>query len=141
MGISYIKSPTLLLSYPWTIYLGDSIYEIYIRRYLLEKGIQKVKELQDEAIKYLVTHSSERFDYIDITNILLFYYQMQSLNNKDIFLEQLTHLRQIYDSNLNQNGIFTFDYQFDVNVSNYANTIQQELSKGKQKSAKIQMIY
>jgi len=66
---------------------------------------------------------------------------MQSLNNKDIFLEQLTHLRQIYDSNLNQNGIFTFDYQFDVNVSNYANTIQQELSKGKQKSAKIQMIY
>ena len=34
-------------------YLGDSIYEIYIRRYLLEKGIQKVKELQDEAIKYV----------------------------------------------------------------------------------------
>ena len=34
-------------------YLGDSIYEIYVRKFLIEKGIVKVKQLQAEAIKYV----------------------------------------------------------------------------------------
>lgn len=34
-------------------YLGDSIYETYIRKYLIDKGISKVKELQRESIKYV----------------------------------------------------------------------------------------
>ena len=34
-------------------YLGDSIYEVYIRSYLINKGIVKVKLLQKEAIKYV----------------------------------------------------------------------------------------
>ena len=34
-------------------YLGDSIYEMYIRKYLIDKGICKVKELQSESIKYV----------------------------------------------------------------------------------------
>lgn len=34
-------------------YLGDSIYEIYIRKYLLKQGIVKVKQLQDSAVKYV----------------------------------------------------------------------------------------
>lgn len=34
-------------------YLGDSIYEIYIRNYLVKKNIIKVKELQEQAIKYV----------------------------------------------------------------------------------------
>lgn len=34
-------------------YLGDSIYELYIRKYLLDKGILKVNELQKEAILYV----------------------------------------------------------------------------------------
>lgn len=34
-------------------YLGDSIYEIYIRKYLLEQGIIKVKDLQTAAVKYV----------------------------------------------------------------------------------------
>ena len=34
-------------------YLGDSIYEVYIRKYLIEKGIVDVKKLQEEAIKYV----------------------------------------------------------------------------------------
>ena len=34
-------------------YLGDSIYEVFVREYLLEKGIVKVNELQKEAIKYV----------------------------------------------------------------------------------------
>ena len=27
-------------------YLGDSIYEVYVRKYLVDLGISKVKELQ-----------------------------------------------------------------------------------------------
>lgn len=38
-------------------YLGDSIYEVYIRTYLLEQGIVKVNELQKEAIKYVSAKS------------------------------------------------------------------------------------
>lgn len=34
-------------------YLGDSIYEVYIREKLLKQGISKVKELQKKAIKYV----------------------------------------------------------------------------------------
>ncbi|MBR6690513.1 MAG: ribonuclease III [Bacilli bacterium] len=34
-------------------YLGDSIYETYIRKYLIDKGLCKVKELQSESIKYV----------------------------------------------------------------------------------------
>lgn len=34
-------------------YLGDSIYEVYIRTYLINKGISKMKDFQTEAIKYV----------------------------------------------------------------------------------------
>ena len=34
-------------------YLGDSVYEVYIREYLIKKGIAKVEELQNKAIKYV----------------------------------------------------------------------------------------
>ena len=33
-------------------YLGDSIYEVYIREYLLKTGLTKVQKLHNEAIKY-----------------------------------------------------------------------------------------
>lgn len=34
-------------------YLGDAIYEIYIREKLIELGISKVEDLQKEATKYV----------------------------------------------------------------------------------------
>ena len=34
-------------------YLGDAVYEIYIREYLIKKNISKVDKLQKEAIKYV----------------------------------------------------------------------------------------
>ena len=34
-------------------YLGDSVYEIYIREKLIKKGIAKVEALQKEATKYV----------------------------------------------------------------------------------------
>ena len=34
-------------------YLGDAVYELYIREYLLKKGIAKVEKLMQESIKYV----------------------------------------------------------------------------------------
>jgi len=34
-------------------YLGDAIYEVYIRKYLIDKGLSKVELLQKEATKYV----------------------------------------------------------------------------------------
>lgn len=41
-------------------YLGDAIYEVYVRNYLINKGIAKVEELQREAIKYVSAKSQSK---------------------------------------------------------------------------------
>lgn len=38
-------------------YLGDAVYEVYVREYLIKKGIAKVEELQKVAIKYVSAKS------------------------------------------------------------------------------------
>lgn len=38
-------------------YLGDAVYETYVREYLIRNGIAKVEELQSEAIKYVSAKS------------------------------------------------------------------------------------
>ena len=34
-------------------YLGDALYEVYIREYLIKNGIAKVEELQNRAIDFV----------------------------------------------------------------------------------------
>ena len=41
-------------------YMGDGVYEVYIREYLIKKGIAKVEDLQKEAIKYVSAKSQAR---------------------------------------------------------------------------------
>ncbi len=42
-------------------YLGDAVYELYIRKYLIEKkSIKKVKDLQETAINYVSAKSQVR---------------------------------------------------------------------------------
>lgn len=42
-------------------YLGDTIYEDYIRKYLIKKGIPYVDDLQKEAVKYVSAPSQASF--------------------------------------------------------------------------------
>ena len=42
-------------------YLGDAIYELYIRKYLISKNIVKVKELQKEAVNYVSAKAQAKF--------------------------------------------------------------------------------
>lgn len=48
-------------------YLGDAVYELYIREYLIKKGIAKVNDLQKESIKY-VSAKSQRKILEDLLN-------------------------------------------------------------------------
>lgn len=41
-------------------YLGDSVYEVYIRKHLINKGIAKVDELQKKAINYVSAKSQAK---------------------------------------------------------------------------------
>lgn len=41
-------------------YLGDAIYEVYIREYLIRKKIAFVEDLQREAIKYVSAKSQSK---------------------------------------------------------------------------------
>lgn len=47
-------------------YLGDAVYEMYIREYLIKSGIAKVDNLQREAIKFVSAKSQ-----VNILNYLL----------------------------------------------------------------------
>lgn len=42
-------------------YLGDAVYELYIRTYLLSKGNYKVGDLQNMAIKYVSAKAQSAF--------------------------------------------------------------------------------
>ena len=42
-------------------YLGDSVYELYVRKYLVSKNIGKVNDLQKEAVNYVSASSQEEF--------------------------------------------------------------------------------
>lgn len=41
-------------------YLGDSVYELHIREYLINKGIAKVNDLQKASLDYVSAKSQRR---------------------------------------------------------------------------------
>ena len=52
-------------------YIGDTVYEVYVREYLIRNGIAKVEELQKEAIKYVSAKSQCKIlTYLIDNNIL-----------------------------------------------------------------------
>ena len=42
-------------------YLGDAVYELYIRKYLLVKNIHKVNELQKQSVNYVSAKAQSQF--------------------------------------------------------------------------------
>ncbi len=55
----------LQLSGTTLAYIGDSVYEVKVREYLIEKGLTKVDELHKNAIKYTsAVGQAEIFDNI-----------------------------------------------------------------------------
>ena len=52
-------------------YMGDTVYEDYIRKYLINKGIGNVNDLQTESLKYVSAKSQAKFIQDMIDNDLL----------------------------------------------------------------------
>ena len=42
-------------------YIGDAIYEVYIRKFLIDQGISKVNSLQKTAINYVSAKNQAKF--------------------------------------------------------------------------------
>ena len=55
-------------------YLGDSVYENYVREYLIKSGISHVKELQEKSLLYVSAKSQARI--------------LKELIDKNIFTEE-----------------------------------------------------
>lgn len=52
-------------------YLGDAVYELYIREYLINKGFVKVNDLQNESLKYVSAKSqSDHLERLVNSNFL-----------------------------------------------------------------------
>ena len=61
-------------------YIGDAVYEVYIRDYLVKQGIEKVKKLQEEAVSYVSAKSQAKYlqtlldkNYFNETELEVFY--------------------------------------------------------------------
>ena len=64
MGINEINTLSLA-------YLGDAVYEIKVREYLISLGIQKVNKLQDKAMSFVTAKKQcEYINYFINNNIL-----------------------------------------------------------------------
>lgn len=53
-------------------YMGDTVYENYVRKYLINKGIGNVNDLQKEAIKYVSAKSQAKYLEELLNNDMLF---------------------------------------------------------------------
>ena len=52
-------------------YLGDTIYENYVRRFLINKNIANVNDLQKESLNYVSANSQRRIvEHLIINNLL-----------------------------------------------------------------------
>ena len=82
------------------------------------ENLKKAKVIQvvGDAIQYLLSHSEEKFDYIDLTNILCYIYEIQCGYDTNNFKDVIEQLEQIYQVNLNEGGTIVFDYLFRTNI-------------------------
>ena len=55
-------------------YLGDAVFELYVREYLINKGISNVHELQTESLKFVSATSQRKI--------------LEELINKNVLTEE-----------------------------------------------------
>ncbi len=73
--IKNIEKDYALMSGANLAYLGDSYYELQIRKYLLEMGITKSKELKNMSVNYVSAHAHQ-----NICNQLLSEFTAEEIN-------------------------------------------------------------
>lgn len=94
----------------------------YYKKYPTYKKIQdnlssaNIKIVNDDIFNYLM-NSKEKFDYIDLSNVLLFVYQLLCNDDEKLFAKKLDNIKQIYENNLNIAGTLVFDYLFGIDIA------------------------
>ncbi|MBE6156210.1 MAG: hypothetical protein E7161_00480 [Firmicutes bacterium] len=107
-------------------YLGNKKNYYELRSKLEQADIQLE---QTDVISYL-QNTELTFDYIDITNILLFYFQLDCSKNFDTLQKRMQMLKTIYNERLNSGGTFVFDYWFGFTIeSMYTYVPTNEIQK------------
>lgn len=109
--------------------------------YHLKEQLQKVKIslVNGDILTYFLNHPKEMFEYIDITNVLLFIYQMDCGCNEELFRKKIEQLRVIYEQNLSVDGVFVLDYFFGNSIrSLFASKAESSNVQGVLKGARMQ---
>ena len=92
---------------------------LYLKRRALYNRVQQnlaktdLQIIVKDAVEYL-TKTTELFDFIDITNILMFVYQVQCKDDQVKFREVVKELRIIYNKNVKPGGTMVLDYMFSI---------------------------
>ena len=63
-------------------YLGDAVYELHIRNFLIESGLAKVNELQSASLNYVSAKSQRRILEELITNGYLTESEIEIVNRR-----------------------------------------------------------
>ena len=82
-------------------YIGDAVYEVYIREFLIKNGICKVDKLQKEAVKYVSAKAQAKFIEELINNNLL------TEEELDVFYRARNHKGKRHPKNTD---IITYKY-------------------------------
>ena len=96
----------------------------------LEKA--NIELIHQDAIAYLNEHPKQKYDYIDLTNILLFLYQCTT---EEEFKNKIQTIQRLYENNLNPNGILVLDYFFGTSLKNLEE--ERKLSNGQTRTLYI----
>ena len=99
---------TVIKTFPYL----ESKPTYYETRDKLEKINLDIKIIS--ILDYFIANPDKKFDYIDITNILLFVYQYECKNDKNEFKKIRTILKEIFKQNLNYEGVLVLDYFFGL---------------------------
>ena len=127
--------------------------DLYKRRYALpylkRSGVYDLasKNLKESNLRIEVedaleffNKTTEMFDFIDITNILMFIYQIKCNNDQEKFEKVIKVLERIYKKNLKPGGTMVLDYMFSISPKELE-TSKSKIKDGSSIARKTEELY
>lgn len=94
--------------------------------YKIRENFEKANIKIEIGDVFDLPEKNEAFDFIDISNVLLTY--NQALSNEEM-MKLYDKLKNIYDKNLNSNGVFLLDYFYATDTSSILSEPETEFGK------------
>ena len=80
------------------VYLGDSVYELYIREKLIYNGLGKVDDMQKEAVKYVSAKAQSKIVSDMINSSFLFDDEIDVIKAKVVDLVKYNNFSEVVDN-------------------------------------------